>query len=341
MINGHGNDPHNYPFLVETDFSSNVIYHGIPQSLLEHLSNHINLLASYPNPEASDLKKKMALHHGLAENQVVITNGSTEAFYLLAQLFRSKHSLIVIPAFSEYEDAARIHDHTISYVNNSGLCEDFISDANIVWMGNPNNPDGKTYSPDFIIGICNKHSEKTFIVDEAYDLLCEGFSSPFSDNTQPNNLIVIRSFTKAFSIPGIRLGYILAPATICEQINKIKMPWSVNALAIETGHYIIDHYEELVPNTIELSRQSNKFQNALKEIPQLKIIPSNCNFFLVKLENGKAADLKYYLLKEYGFLIRDAQNFKGLDESWFRLAINNEESNQKLTAAIKQWISTQ
>lgn len=341
MINGHGNDAHNYPFAIKADFSSNVVYHGIPRNLHEHLSNHINLLASYPNPEAADLKKRMAIHNNLAENQVVITNGSTEAFYLLAQLFRGKHSLIVIPAFSEYEDAARIHNHTISYVNHHVFGEKIDSNIDIIWMGNPNNPDGKTYSPDFIIGICNKHPEKTFIVDEAYDLLCYGFSSPFSNNTQPKNLIVIRSLTKAFSIPGIRLGYILAPVKICEQINKIKMPWSVNALAIETGNYIIDHYEELVPNIINLSHESKNLQDALSELTQLIIIPSNCNYFLVKLKKGKAADLKYYLLQQHGFLIRDAQNFKGLDDSWFRLAIQDQKTNKKLVTAIKQWISVQ
>lgn len=341
MINGHGSDHHNYQFAIKADFSSNVVYQGVSNDLKKHLCEKISNLSVYPDPEASELRNRIALRDNVSPDQIVITNGSTEAFYLIAQLFAEKHSVIVVPAFAEYEDAARIHKHTISFINNSDFNKDIEIKADMVWFGNPNNPDGKTYSVDTINKICNNNPEKTVVVDEAYSLLCEGFMSAVTSNIIHNNLIIVRSLTKAFSIPGIRLGYMLASKDTCKRISQIKMPWSVNSLAIEAGNYIMDHYQQLVPDVKQLSKQSHQLQKNLQKTGELKVVVSDCNFFLIKTEKGDAAQLKEFLLREHGILIRDASNFRGLDKSHFRLAVQDDANNQKLVKAIKQWILQQ
>lgn len=341
MIHGHGNDPFNYPYPVKADFSSNVVYQGVPDKLIKHLSACLCLISGYPDPEARELRARLANHHNIDSSEIVVTNGSTEAFYLLAQLFRKSKSLIISPAFAEYQDAALIHEHTLTYLNNSQLNETTRLEADIVWLGNPNNPDGKTFEPEFIEKICYRHPSTHFIVDEAYHLLCDNFTSLSSYKNRPENLIIVRSLTKAFAIPGIRLGYIIAGESVCNRLNKIKMPWNVNTLAIEAGNFILDNFNKLIPNTTELIQQSRRLQKEIDYIQDLSVIPSNCNFFLVKLKRGNVAELKKHLLKKHGILIRDASNFNGLDNSYLRVAVQTPLNNQNLIKALNQWIHLQ
>lgn len=341
MIHGHGNDPFNYPYPIRADFSSNVVYQGVPEVLIRHLSAQLYKISVYPDPEARELRARLATHHNIDVSQIVVTNGSTEAFYLLAQLFRKSQSLIISPAFAEYQDAALIHEHSLTYLANSQLNETTQLTADIVWLGNPNNPDGKTFEPEFIKQICYRHPSTHFIVDEAYHLLCDHFTSLCTDKNRPENLIIVRSLTKAFAIPGIRIGYLIATEAICNRLNRIKMPWNVNTLAIEAGQFILDHFSKLIPNTTELIQQSCQFQKELGSINGLLVIPSNCNYFLVKLKKGNAAELKNYLLKQHGILIRDASNFNGLNHSCFRVAVQTPINNQNLIKAINQWIHLQ
>lgn len=339
MINGHGNDQHNYPYTIKADFSSNVFHQDINKDLQQHLANCISSVNKYPDPNATKLRLMIASKHNINPNQIIITNGSTEAFYLLAQGFAKQNSTIFTPSFSEYEDAARIHGHSISYIANNCLPDTFHLNTNLVWIGNPNNPDGKTFSSETIRDLCHNHPHIYFVIDEAYSLLCFGFQSSLELSQLPKNLIVVRSLTKAFSIPGLRLGYLVASEDVCNNLNQLKMPWSVNNLALEAGCYILHNYEQLSPDLELILKQSHHLQNTLREINGLSVTNSTCNYFLAKTEFGSAAELKQFLLEEHGFLIRDAGNFRGLNKTHFRLAIQNETHNQKLIIAINQWIS--
>ena len=210
----------------------------------------------------------------------------------------------------------------------------------LLWLGNPNNPDGKIILRKDIENICENNPTTIIIIDEAYAELCSGFESVNDLVNTYNNLIVVRSLTKAFAIPGIRLGYIVASTSIIEKLKAIKMPWSVNKIAIEAGKFILDNYQKLLPDKNAVSTESKVLQNELNNIAQLEVIPSDCNYFLVKLEKSDAAGLKQYLIENYGLLIRDASNFRGLDNSYFRIAIQKPEYNEMLAEGIKEWIKT-
>jgi threonine-phosphate decarboxylase len=337
MIHGHGNHISQYPNLV-ADFSSNVWYQGTPGPLLNKLKNHLSNIKNYPEPDAMQLRQRIARFHRLDASHVLVTNGSTEAFYLIAQAFTPTQSIIVSPCFAEYHDACLAHKHKISFIKNELNWYQNQFNAGMVWLANPNNPDGKTINGEDMANMLRQNPNTFFVLDEAYLELCSGLGSFVSLLTLNERLIVIRSFTKAFAIPGIRLGYILASKSVVARISKYLMPWNVNSLALVAGNYIMDNYHQLLPDVQSMYYESQTFQEAIKAIPGLTVYPSCCNFFLVQLHNRKACGLKQYLIDNHGLLIRDASNFKGLDESFFRVALQSPQHNQLLIQAIRQWM---
>lgn len=337
MIEGHGNDIFKGHFSNLVDFSSNVATPKPHGKLLEHLAKKAAVVANYPEPHAQSLRRKLAFHHDVNPNQIIVTNGSTEAFYLCAAAYRQQRSMVYVPSFSEYEDACRMNGHQFDFLSVGEFNKPFETIPDLVWLGNPNNPDGQVTSLEQIEEKLDAHPQTLFIIDEAYGELCSAFESaaPLVDTYE--NLLVVKSMTKLHAIPGLRLGYLLTSEKIAERIRAHMQPWSVNALAIEVGKFILDHEKQLVPDISELLWQSRRLQNQLSEIDGIQAIDSCCNYFLVQLERGTAANLKAHLLNEHGLLIRDASNFRGLDERYFRIAVQDKKSNQKLVEAIKEW----
>jgi threonine-phosphate decarboxylase len=337
MIHGHGNDIHLYDFNIKADFSSNVWYKGISDELIGILTNSVQGLHNYPEADSSGLRTAIATHYKLSRNNVMVTNGSTEAFYLVAQAFSGGKSVIINPCFSEYADACQMHYHKVTHLQNISGWQDVKFNDKLVWLANPNNPDGKTLTLDEIALLLRGNPSSTFVLDEAYNELCYDTETAIPLLYEFSNLIIIRSFTKAFAIPGLRLGFLLASEAITSNIRRYQMPWSVNSLAIAAGMHIMEHYESLLPDKAVMRDESVKLQKELAKNRKLKVFPSSCNFFLVKSLAGPASKLKKFLLEESGILIRDAANFKGLDESYFRVSVQHPQANQLLVKGIKYW----
>lgn len=336
MMYGHGNELSLYDSEIIADFSSNVSFEPVSPRLIKHLVHEISCINNYPEPDARSLIYKIALHHQVPKENVLVTNGSCEAFYLLARVFNCKHSLIPIPSFSEYEDACKVNNHTISFIDNKNLKSDFKS-CDIVWLGNPNNPDGKTLSKETIEQYCQENPKVSFIIDEAYAELCIEFESSIDLSQKYENLIIIRSLTKTFSIPGIRIGYVIANHSLIDKLKKFIIPWYVNALAIKAGKYILEDYDSLLPDIDKILNNSFQLQTRLNEIKSLEVLRSKCNYFLVRLLRGKSDELKKHLLKEKSILIRDASNFKGLNDTWIRIATQKTADNNLLFESLSEW----
>lgn len=338
MIYGHGNELSHYESKIIADFSSNVVYGALSVKLEKHLAQALPCISNYPEPDALSLQKKLAIHHQVDSRSLLVTNGSTEAFYMIAQLYRNKRSMILIPSFSEYEDACKQNRHRISYKESNDLLLDIPRNIDLVWLGNPNNPDGHVRTKEAIERICKDNPKICFIVDEAYADLCLGFESCIPLVGVLENLVVIRSLTKTFAIPGLRLGYLMANISLRDKIVAYKMPWSVNALAIEAGKFILDKYAGIYPNIKPILAESFYLQTWLDELSFLDVLNSTCNFFLVKLLKGKSSGLKRFLVEKKGILIRDASNFKGLDESWIRLSVQDPTFNNLLYEGLQEWM---
>ncbi len=336
MIHGHGNELALYAGKDVIDFSSNVSFEGLHWRLKEYLTTELACIANYPEADANSLVHNLAKHHGLENTNVWVANGSCEAFYTLARIFEARHSAIIIPSFSEYEDASRLNKHRLSFIKNNEMGDDF-SSYDLVWMGNPNNPDGKVLTLSDIAVFCEKNPDVYFIVDEAYAELCEGFESSIPLLDRYKNLIVVKSLTKTFAIPGIRIGYVLADNEIVKQLNTYSIPWNINSLAIKAGNFILGNYYELLPDIPKILSNSFSLQSAIEAIDGFRVVSSKCNYFLVQLKDGQSHALKQYLIDKKGILIRDASNFKGLNTAFIRIAAQCTEKNKYLIESLKAW----
>ncbi|SFW34821.1 pyridoxal phosphate-dependent aminotransferase [Chitinophaga sancti] len=337
MILGHGDDRYLYSREILADFSSNVYYKGLSIGLIQHLSTQLFRLKNYPEANAQSLQEALAQWHAITPAQVLATNGATEAFYLVAHAWRRQSATIVIPAFAEYEDACRVNDISVSYLEWSALQQDSSFETELVFLGNPNNPTGALLTVDFLRNLLQHNPAVTFVIDEAYVDFTLARASLVDSLGELPNLVIIKSLTKTYAIPGLRLGYMLSNAETISAITASKMPWSVNALAIEAGLYITAHKETLTFRVEELLQDTVALMAALRIY--VNVMQTNTNFFLCELLRGTAAELKAYLLEEHGLLIRDAGNFKSLSERHFRVATQTPEKNALLIKGIDAWMA--
>lgn len=338
MIYGHGDDSYISKEAIQSNFSSNVWFGADMTELYAHLAQALPTTVSYPEPNADSLVKALSKHTDVAASRITVCNGSTEAFYLMALAYRSHSSLIAVPSFSEYEDACRTHSHRIHFSKQKEF-EATLKRVkpDLAWICLPNNPDGFCFSKKQIIEWMTLYPKTTFVIDQAYaDFTLEKTFSA-KEVTKFDNLVLVHSLTKSHKIPGLRLGYVMSSRRMTNRLNSIKMPWSVNSMAIEAGKFLLEHGETSLP-TAQWLVDAKTFEQQLDEIEQLEVIPSHTPFFLVKLLKGKAADLKKFLLGK-GILVRDATNFRGLEGEYIRLCTQTPEENQLLVEKIIQWYS--
>jgi threonine-phosphate decarboxylase len=337
MIYGHGDDAYQYAINFKANFSSNVWHERTSTALLEHLKVKLSNIANYPSPNADPLAAQIATHHQLDIENVIVTNGATEAFYMIAHLFKGKTVHIGTPTFSEYEDACSRHDMQLRFYKRSEAAHTHFED-DLAFICNPNNPDGFSNSVSEIRQLVAACPNTTFVIDEAYCDFTFQITSCLPLLSEFNNIIIVKSLTKLFSIPGLRLGYLLCSPKMQKKLLHFKMPWNVNALAIAAGQYIFEHYEQMHPNMSVLLKHCNTLQEAIRNLNGFTVQPSKTNYFLVRLKTPDATKLKNYLAHEHQLLIRNASNFRGLDEHYIRIASQDAAQNKLLINALKSWV---
>ena len=354
MIKGHGNNIYDYKSKIKIDFSSNIAFNSQSDKVIEHLRERMYLVNNYPDPEALELKSRLVEHHqrknnliNVSESEILVVNGSAEAFYLIAymlsEFFFAREgkcrTCILTPSFAEYEDSCKLYKHSIDYLDIKEFENQNFEDYNSVWLGVPNNPNAYVIEIKQVLEKCRLYADTYFVIDLAYSSLCLGFDIII--DKLPPNLIIINSLTKSFGIPGLRLGYLIAEESLIANLSNMRPPWNVNALALEAGKYILDHYDSLKPNLEELLAESKFLQFEIQKIKGINIFPSNTNFFLCELvpeELNSAIDvsrLKNDLVEQYGILIRDCSNFRTLSTRHFRIAAQSREFNMALIMALK------
>ncbi|WNH12492.1 pyridoxal phosphate-dependent aminotransferase [Thalassobellus suaedae] len=334
MLNGHGDDLHLIKGDIKHNFSSNVYYKGCPKALLDEVSRYIHQIQSYPSPSASELNALAAKKFQLNSAQFLFTNGATEAFYLIAQLFCNKTAAIVAPTFSEYEDACKIFHLNYELIAFKDVKN---TSAKLVFICNPNNPNGYVFAKSELEFLFQQKPNTTFVIDEAYIEFTNSIESIVSLTGKYNNLIIVRSLTKTFTIPGLRLGYLVSDASNIAKLLSLKMPWSVNLLAIKAGEFILKNYDTLQFNVSELLEETAVFKQQLTRLNGFKVNESNTSYFLVQLLNKSAKELKQYLIEEHQILVRDATNFNKLEGQYIRLSTQSEEANNELIQVLKEW----
>jgi threonine-phosphate decarboxylase len=336
MLQGHGDDSYRYNQKIVANFSTNVWYGGEPAGLKEHIFQQWHVLNKYPEVQAESLAFKISGHHQLPASNILITNGTAESIYLIAQAYAGAATTIIIPAFAEYEDACLMHRHQVQFVNEDAVHPNMPMHKGLFFICNPNNPTGRVFPQ--LETLIKANPETLFVIDEAFIEFTVDATSLISLIDTCDNILVLRSLTKAFAIPGLRLGYIAANARLINKLLLCKTPWSVNAFAIAAGHFIFDNYSENELPLIQLFRDKEQFVQQLKQL-SFAIENSHTHYFLAKIPLGTARQLKEYLIDHHGLLIRDASNFRGLSKQHIRIATQTKEKNELLTAALNEWIN--
>ncbi|NBH65202.1 threonine-phosphate decarboxylase [Phocaeicola sartorii] len=332
MIEGHGDDAYKYK-AIKINFSSNVYNHVDHSGLYQYLSRQMESIRTYPEPEPYSLEKVLAERFRLSSEEVCVTNGATEAIYLIAQTFRNQTSAILMPTFSEYADACRLHGHKVVPIYNLNCLPDR---GRLIWLCNPNNPTGEVREKEALTACIKQNRQRIFIIDQSYEFFTQKALLTAREAAEFPNVILLHSMTKRFAVPGLRLGYITACKELLHEIRTQRMPWSVNQLAIEAGHYLLSSSQCDIDISL-LLKEKERLAQSLLSIGGMEIWPSDTHYMLVQLRMGKAAALKEYLATEQGILIRDASNFEGLNEHFFRIATQTPEENDKLVESIKKW----
>ena len=335
MIKGHGDDIYSYPG-IKHNFSSNIVCRTDLDALYERLSQVMPKICSYPEPDAESLTSFWAYHLDILADNLCVTNGATEAIYLIAQVFRESKSVIFQPTFSEYADACRLNRHkiTLAYSEQAvkpqagGLC----------WLCNPNNPTGKVWNYDRLTGLIESNPDCIFVIDQSYaPYTTQDVPDAWYSAQQPN-VLLLHSMTKQFGVPGLRIGGVSGNMKLIKQLKLFRMPWSVNAMAIEAGKFLLRNSNLYRIDARALIEERERVAEEFTKTGLIEVWPSDSNMLLARLRMGKAKALKEYLAKEKGLLIRDASNFEGLDDGCFRIAVQNPEADDLLIEGIKEWI---
>jgi len=333
------------------DFSANINPLGYPPGLKKTMIKEFDSVLNYPDIDSFELVSGLSEYHNIGQDYIIVGNGSTEFIYSIPLTFKPQKALIVTPAFSEYEKGLRLAGAKVSYfqtdekedfsIDIARLCKRLREGFDIVCFCNPANPTGVLTSKDELCRAiaCAGKTGTLAVIDEAF-IDFEEEESVKKEILRFSNLIVLRSMTKFFGIPGLRIGYVIASAPCIAKIRKIKAPWTVNSLGQKVAAYAFSDRDYIRDTRQYVTNEREFLTAALNEIPGLKPYESAANYILVFMDSRiglNSTELKDHLSWE-GILIRDCSTFQGMGDRYFRVAVKKHEQNMILIEKLK-WVA--
>ncbi|MBN1602272.1 MAG: cobyric acid synthase [Chitinispirillaceae bacterium] len=320
------------------DFSANINPAGPPASFRSTIKRTLDQVIHYPDHHYLDLVEAIALKHGGEPENIVVGNGSTELLYALPRALACKRALLPVPSYSDYGAAFRMAGIPVETVQlcaeNNFLFEiehlvKHLSGGDVVVFGQPNNPTGRMVNRDAIVNVAKAAPFSMFIIDESFADFVDGYSS-LSLDALPN-VIVLKSLTKFYAIPGLRLGFVHAAVPVANALRASLPLWSVNVFAQAVGIESLKDiaYAEAARHLIKRNRIRQV--RRLNAIGSLRVFNGCANFLLLSLSNPRvnARRLAEELLK-HKIAVRLCESFEGLDNNYIRIAVRSDEENKLL-----------
>ena len=331
------------------DFSSNINPFGSSKLAKDYIVNNIDKISIYPDPKYLELKTSISNYCKCSIDNILLGSGATELISSFIETISPKKSLLLSPAYSEYEkELSKIGCSITKYfskkehdfkVNIDKLIEIINKDNyELIIICNPNNPTGFAFTKIEIEKILN-NTNAFVMIDETYvEFTNTSIYSSTSLVDKYNNLFVIRGTSKFFSTPGIRLGYgLISNNKIRDKMNSSFDLWNINIFASMMGEVMFND-NKFIKNTYSLMIKERKYLlNQLNKFNDLKIYDSQGNFILceIKSKTITAKQIRENLIHKR-IIIRDCSSFDGLDEYFFRICILKPRENKLLIDNLKE-----
>ncbi|HEY9204776.1 MAG TPA: threonine-phosphate decarboxylase CobD [Candidatus Methanoperedens sp.] len=324
------------------DFSVNLNPLG-PPKLEKTLTDAHRKIGSYPDNRYVDFKKAAADSLGVLPENIVPGNGSSELIRLFAQAVIEPGDKVMIPAptFGEYEFQCRLFGADVKYANYTEITEVEPDGCKAVFLCNPNNPTGNLIKREKVLYLARKCQESSvfLFVDEAFIELSDPTES-MADFAVSNDFVVaLRSLTKTYAVPGLRIGFLVASSDFAGILNNIRIPWNLNSIAHSAGIRLLRNNQKYLERSLESIRKEREWlASHLGAIRGFKLYPSDVNFILVDAGDFSmsSTELAERMLRQ-GIIIRDCTSF-GL-EKHIRVAVRKRNENQRLIRAFGKAIS--
>ena len=346
------------------DFSANINPLGPSQRGLSALEAQLRYISHYPDATNDDVLNTIADTYGMNKNQIVVGNGAAELLYAICRLPGYTGAFVPAPGFSEYKEALeasqipvrdiyyrpRVDDNGKPYFEVPYLAlETFSAELKgqdgriIVFLGNPNNPDGTLLDKNHIRTLASmlKDSNSLLVIDESFidfvgnDTLQDNEYSMRSLVNEFDNIIVVHSFTKFYAIPGLRIGAAFSNPHIINQLNTFIPTWSINTLAQAYTQSALNDVEYVKWTKQVLHEEQHYMYNALDAIAGITVYPPSANFILFHIEQeGVTADSINEALKKHNMIVRNCDSYMGLNSQWVRVAIKDHDNNVRLVDTL-------
>lgn len=346
------------------DFSANINPLGPSQRGLSALENQLRYISHYPDATNDDVLNAIADTYGVNKDQIVVGNGAAELLYAICRLPGYKGAFVPAPGFAEYKEAlkaSRIPVRDIYYrprEDDNGkpyfeipylALETFAAELKgqdgriIVFLGNPNNPDGTLLDKNHIRTVASmlKDANSLLVIDESFidfvgnDTLQGNEYSMRSLVNEFDNIIVVHSFTKFYAVPGLRIGAAFSTPQIIDQLNTFIPTWSVNTLAQAYTKSALNDVEYVKRTKQVLREEQHYMYNALNNIAGITVYPPSANFVLFHIEQeGVTADSINEALTKHKMIVRNCDSYMGLNSQWVRVAIKDHDDNVRLVETL-------
>jgi len=314
------------------DFAVNVRREPRPPWLEDALRGALAGAGDYPDER--DAVAAVAARHGRRPDEVVVTNGGSEAFWLLAMALRPRHAVCVHPSFTEPEAALRAHRRPVERAFRRR--PDFELDpaavspgADLVVTGNPNNPSGTLDAGCEVARLAAPG--RVLVVDEAFMDFVPDEPESLAGRADLPGLVVVRSLTKLWSLAGVRAGYLVAPARIAAALRALRPAWNANILALAAMRACAMRAAGAREVAERVARARERLRADLARLPGVQTWPSAANFLLAQVPDGERV---HAALLERGIAVRPARSFPGLSPDHLRLTVRDAPANRRLVAAL-------
>ena len=330
------------------DASASLVPFPPPKSIEYCLRQAIrgNALRNYPDCTYQNFREAIGTWHGIDHRMILPGNGAAELLTWSARdAAEEGTSTLVAPGFNDYARALNCWNAEYRYLQipmswSAKAPQEFpiTTNDNVIWITNPHNPTGQLWSRESIEPLLQRH--KLVICDEAFlSLVPNGERESLIPLVINNpNLIVIRSLTKLFTIPGLRLGYAISTRKRLHKWRNWRDPWPLNGLAAAVGTMLMnDHFEmHKWTNTVHqwVIKEGPWLQSKLGNLEGIESYPSSANFHLIKSKESliNARDF----LSKRNILLRDCRSFEGLNENWLRISLQTRKNNKRILSAMQE-----